>query len=66
MNRSECDTLAARFDSLKARGLVDVKFLLRDEENATREGVCAEVEQMLVSHLEGKSKAFTFGDSHRS
>ncbi|MFT8483754.1 MAG: hypothetical protein ABF689_12220 [Gluconobacter cerinus] len=62
MSRSARDALTARFTSLKLEGLVDVKFLLRNLDNATEAAVFSEVEEMLRMHQEGLTHPFTFGD----
>lgn len=58
---SERETLAARYDTMKAAGLVDVKFYLRDPREATTEQVCREVNAMYEALDKGKSKPLDFG-----
>lgn len=64
MTRGVCDTLTAQFEELqRERGLVDVKFLLRDLENATTESVCREVNSMLDNYLSGKVEPMLYEEA---
>jgi len=52
---NECDKLAERFKVLERQGLVDVKFLLRNTDEATSEQVCCEVNAMLDAFNNGEA-----------
>lgn len=43
MQMSECEKLSKRFEKMQADGLVDVRFHLRNLDEATPEMVCREV-----------------------
>ncbi len=59
----ERDNLAARYDKLAAeRGLVDVKFFLRNAGEATTEQVCREVNAMYAAVDRGECETLDFAD----
>lgn len=62
---NECDRLAARFKAMEEDGLVDVKFLLRNTDDATSEQVCGEVNAMLDAFEGGDAVPLDFKDSNR-
>ncbi|GAB5509187.1 MAG: hypothetical protein Rhims3KO_05880 [Hyphomicrobiales bacterium] len=68
VNKPNCDTLAARFN-LKAEaasGLKDVKFYVRNLDEASSEAVCTEVNALYDAVENGKSYPLKFDDSKRS
>lgn len=62
MNEVACTTLAGRFEDKRRAGLIDVKFLLRNSQEASAEEVCAEVEAFYCAVDAGKVKNLDFGD----
>ena len=62
---NECDKLATRFEKMEGQGLVDVKFLLRNTDDATAELVCREVNDMLDAFEGGEAVPLDFKDSNR-
>lgn len=58
---SEREKLAARYETMKAAGLVDVKFFLRNTGEATTEQVCREVNAMYDALNRGAYKPLSFG-----
>ena len=62
---SECDMLSNRFNEMERQGLVDVKFLLRNTDEATMETVCHEVNDMLGAWDRGDCAPLDFKDSRR-
>ena len=65
MSTTHCTDLANRFSDLEGRGLVDVKFFVRNLDEASTEQVCAEVTDLYAALDAGKSEALDFGDSYR-
>jgi hypothetical protein len=61
-NNSARESLANRYANMKLEGLVDVKFLLRNRDEATTEQVCREVEAMYAALERGDSKVLDFND----
>lgn len=57
-----CDVVAARYDAKRAQGLVDVKFLFQNKEEATVEEACAELEALNQAVDAGRHVALDFGD----
>lgn len=62
---SECQKLAERLTALEADGVVDVKFFLRSQGDATVEDACRELNDMLEAVDCGEFEVVTFDDSHR-
>jgi len=62
---NEQEMLVKRFTALRDLGLVDVKFLLRNADEATSEQVCREVNDMLDAFDRGESVLLDFKDSKR-
>lgn len=62
MNDVACKTLADRFEDKRRAGLVDVKFLLRNSEEASIEEVCEEVSNFYAAIDNGQAKPLDFGD----
>ena len=61
---TEFDRLASRFKEEAAdRGLVDVKFLLRNTDEATQEDVCRGVNDMLDAFDRGDAVDLDFKDA---
>lgn len=61
---SQRDHLVERFQSMKAQGLLDMKFHLGKVGEATTESVCAEVNRLLDNVVSGKvHKMEPWGDS---
>jgi hypothetical protein len=59
---SEQETLVKRFKALESEGLVDVKFLLRNADEATTEQVCREVNDFMDAYDRGESVPLSFKD----
>lgn len=62
---THCDELAERFEKMAADGLVDVKFFVRNSEEATVEVLCDEVTRLYEAVDRGEASALDFNDSHR-
>lgn len=63
---NECAKLAGRFNTMAADGLVDVKFYLRNLDEAAGELVCNEVNRLYDSLDKGECVPLDFRDSYRS
>jgi hypothetical protein len=61
---TETKELSARFAELAKTGLTDVKFFLRNTEEATTEHVCREVNEMYDAIKRGEFKTLDFKDSY--
>jgi hypothetical protein len=61
----ECDRLSQRFAQKRAEGLVDVKFFVRNHDEATVESVCREVNRLYDAVELGEAEDLDFKDSHR-
>ncbi|MBO9099965.1 MULTISPECIES: hypothetical protein [unclassified Rhizobium] len=61
-----CNQLAARFDKMAADGLLDVKFFVRNTDEATAEGVCEEVSRLYEAVARGEEEALDFRDATRA
>lgn len=61
----ETTDLAARFNEMAAAGLVDVKFFVRNQDEAVSEQVCAEVNRLYEALERGESVLLEFKDSNR-
>jgi hypothetical protein len=61
---TETQKLSARFAELASSGLSDVKFFLRNTEEASTEHVCREVNEMYEAIKRGESKPLDFKDSY--
>ena len=59
---SECEALTARFSAMRTQGLVDVKFLLQNTDEATADQVCSEVIGMLSALDQGDFIPLNFAD----
>lgn len=66
MVSSECQKLTDRFTAMKDQGLVDVKFLLRNTDEAIVEQVCREVNDMLNAYDRGEHEELKFNDSNQA
>lgn len=60
---SHCDELAARFEKMAAAGLLDVKFFVRNSDEATAEGLCNEVNRLYAAVERGESRILDFKDA---
>ena len=58
--QSERQKLAARYEEMRAGGLVDVKFYLRNPGEATVEQVCGELNAMYAAVESGNCKPLIF------
>ena len=61
----EARKLAARFESMAAAGLKDVKFYVRNPTEAIAESVCQEVNALYEAVEAGKSRPLDLKDSKR-
>jgi hypothetical protein len=59
---SHCDELAARFEKMAAEGLRDVKFFVRNGEEATAEVLCNEVNRLYAAVERGEHTILDFKD----
>lgn len=59
---SERETLAAKYVSMAANGLVDVKYFLGNAGEATTEQICREVNAMYVALERGDFEPLEFSD----
>lgn len=57
---TNCNKLASRFESLKAKGLIDVKFYVRSPKEATSEQICQEVNNLYDAIDRGEFAEMTF------
>lgn len=57
-----CDAVAARYIEKAQSGLVDVKFLFQNKEEATVELACAELEALHNAIEDGRCSNLDFGD----
>jgi hypothetical protein len=64
--KSERDTLAAQYENMAANGLVDVKFFLRNQAEASAEQVCREVNAIYAALERNEFKPLVFGDRTRA
>jgi hypothetical protein len=61
----ECKQLAARFEKLAADGLLDVKFYVRNPDEATAEAVCREVNRLYAAVDRGEAEVLDFKDASK-
>ncbi|RUT34526.1 hypothetical protein EMQ25_00755 [Arsenicitalea aurantiaca] len=66
MSTTHCTQLANRFEALAAEGLVDVKFFVRNLDEATTERVCSEVNALYAALDAGQHELLDFKDSRRA
>lgn len=59
----ECDALSERFATMARSGVVDVKFCIRNSQEATVEVICEEITALLDAKERGDSKPLIFGDN---
>lgn len=64
--QTESTKLAARFEKMAADGLLDVKFLVRNRDEADVEAVCKEINGLYELVDAGKEQALDFADSTHS
>lgn len=57
-----CDAISARYAQKVSDGLVDVKFLFQNREEATVELACSELESLHVALSNGSATDLDFGD----
>jgi hypothetical protein len=62
---THCADLAERFEKMAADGLVDVKFFVRNSEEATVEVLCDEVTRLYEAVDRGEASPLDFNDSNR-
>ena len=58
----ECQKLAARFETKAAEGLLDVKFFVRNPDEAMTESVCREVNRLYEAVDRGEAEPLDFKD----
>jgi hypothetical protein len=58
----ECKKLAARFNEKAAEGLLDVKFFVRNPDEAMAEAVCREVNRLYDAVERGEASPLDFAD----
>ena len=59
----ECKKLADRFEEKAAEGLLDVKFFVRNADEAMSETVCREVNRLYDAVARGDAEALDFMDA---
>jgi hypothetical protein len=64
MENQNCQLLAKRFEQRKAEGLVDVKFYLRNLDEATVDHVCGEVNALYDAMEREEYAPLDFKDGH--
>ena len=62
----QCTKLAARFETMAAGGLLDVKFFVRNQDEASAESVCEEVNRLYAAVDRGEEVDLDFRDSVRA
>lgn len=65
MESNSCNKLAARYEKAAENGLVDVKFFLKNLDEALKEDVCREVEAVYEAFEGGSFAPLDFADSKR-
>lgn len=60
--QSNCNKLAARFEEKAADGLLDVKFYVRNTEDAVAESVCREVNRLYDAVENNEATVLDFKD----
>jgi hypothetical protein len=60
---SNCNELAARFEKMAADGLLDVKFSVRNSDEATADAVCKEVLSLYEAVGRGEETDLDFKDT---
>lgn len=63
-NKGECQVLAQRFQGMASEGLSDVKFFLRNLDEALKNQVCGEVELVYEAFEAGNCASLDFRDSY--
>jgi hypothetical protein len=61
---TECTTLAERYKAKREAGLIAVKFLLRNDQEALKEEICAEVNRLDDALERGDWVNLVFNDRH--
>ena len=62
----QCNQLAARFEEMAAGGLLDVTFFVRNQDEATAESVCEELNRLYDAVDRGEEVPLDFRDATRS
>jgi hypothetical protein len=65
MDKSHCQKLAVRFKGMADEGLTDVKFFLRNLDEAAEEQVCKEVNELYEAVDRGDCVPLDFKDGRR-
>ena len=65
MHKTECEKLATRLEKMEQDGVVDVKFFLKNQEEASLEDACREAHDMLEAVECGEYEPAAFNDSYR-
>lgn len=61
---TECEALVERYKQKQAQGLIDVKFFVRNAEEALKEEICEEVNRLDDAIEEGNCVPLVFNDRH--
>ncbi len=61
--KTECEKLAERFSRMAKEGLRDVKFFVRNTDEASTEAVCKEVNRLYEAVDRGEESVLDFKDS---
>lgn len=60
---TECNQLTERFEAKASQGVVDVKFFIKNIEEATTHVICAEIAALLDARERGDVVTLNFGDA---
>lgn len=63
---TQSNLLAARFEKMAADGLLDVKFFVRNQDEASTESVCEEVNRLYGAVERGEETVLDFRDGTRA
>lgn len=66
MNSTHCTELEARFERMASDGLLDVKFFVRNAQEATPDLLCEEVSRLYAAVDRGEATPLDFKDSKRN
>lgn len=65
MNNTHCTELEERFGTMASNGLLDVKFFVRNAQEATPDQLCEEVTRLYAAVDRGEVTPLDFKDSSR-
>lgn len=65
MNNTHCTELEERFENMASNGLLDVKFFVRNAQEATPDQLCDEVSRLYAAVDRGEATPLDFKDASR-